>query len=130
MRQLVTLSLLQQQSASERLRGVTWSYRAEPDDVQVLSALLQTVNTDPSVDVRLAAVESLKNLGESPVVRRGLERALPKQESPLVQISLIDAIIELRDTSAVPALQSLRTSSSLDPNVQSRIAQALQSLAQ
>src|SRR5207237_2437793 len=30
MRQLVALSLLQQQSASERLRGVSWAYRAEP----------------------------------------------------------------------------------------------------
>jgi len=130
MRQLVTLSLLQQQSASERLRGVTWSYRAEPTDVQVLSALLQTVNTDPSVDVRLAAVESLKNLGESPVVRRGLERALTKQESPLVQISLVDAIVELRDSSAVPALKALRASEKLDPYVSKRIDQALQSLAQ
>jgi len=116
MRQLVTLSLLQQQSASERLRGVTWSYRAEPDDMQILSALLQTINTDPSVDVRLAAIESLKNLGQSTVVRRGLVHALPKQDSPLVQISIIDALMELQDRSAVPELRALNSSARLDPN--------------
>ena len=36
MRQLVALSLMQQQSASDRLRGVTWAYRAEPSDREVL----------------------------------------------------------------------------------------------
>ena len=128
MRQMVTLSLLQQQSASERLRGVTWSYRTEPDDMQVLSALLQTINTDPSVDVRLAAIESLKNLGQSTIVRRGLVHALPRQESPLVQISIVDALVELQDKSAVPELRALNSSAQLDPNVHTRIQQALTTL--
>ena len=72
MRQLVTLSLLQQQSATDRLRGVNWSYRAEPNDMEVLSALLETVNNDSSVNVRLAAVDALGSLGDSPLARRGL----------------------------------------------------------
>ena len=56
MRQLVTLSLLQQQSAGDRLQGVNWSYRVEQPDTAVLAALLTTVNHDPNVNVRLAAV--------------------------------------------------------------------------
>ena len=32
MRQLVALSLMQQQSASDRLRGVSWAYQVEPSD--------------------------------------------------------------------------------------------------
>src|SRR6185436_11325349 len=40
MRQLVALSLMQQQSASDRLRGVSWAYRAEPSDREVLGALV------------------------------------------------------------------------------------------
>ncbi len=58
MKQLVTLSLLQQQNASDRLRGVTWSYRVEESDSEVLSALLATINHDPSINVRLAAIKS------------------------------------------------------------------------
>jgi hypothetical protein len=125
MRQLVTLSLLQQQSASERLRGVTYSYRAEPNDVEVLGALLQTVRTDDNVDVRLAAVDALRNFGNSPVARRGLRKALLKQESPLVQISIIDALTEMRDGEAIPAMQSLSQSPDLDANVQKRIRDAM-----
>src|ERR1700753_1434634 len=60
MRQLVALSLLQQQSASERLQGVSWSTREDHLDPQVQSALLRTLRSDGSVDVRLAALGAAK----------------------------------------------------------------------
>lgn len=125
MRQLVTLSLLQQQSASERLRGVNWSYRAEPNDLEVLDALLQTVGQDSSVDVRLAAVDALRNFGDSPVARRGLLNALVKQESPLAQIAIIDALTEMRDRNAAAPLRTLLKQQSLDPSVRARAQRAL-----
>jgi len=127
MRQMVTLSLLQQQSAAERLRGVTWSYRAEPNDLEVLGALLRTVTTDSNVDVRLAGVEALRNFGDSQVARRGLINALPKQDSPLVQISIVDALAELKDRNARLALEALLAKPNLDPNVRQRITDALRS---
>ncbi|HYO83377.1 MAG TPA: HEAT repeat domain-containing protein [Bryobacteraceae bacterium] len=125
MRQLVTLSLLQQQSATERLRGVTWSYRAEPEDTQVLSALLQTVTADPSPDVRLAAVDALRNLGHNSTARRGLVQALQRQDSPLVQLAIVDALTDLKERSATPALQQLVRSGDVDENVRKRASQAL-----
>jgi hypothetical protein len=125
MRQLVTLSLLQQQSAAERLRGVSWSYRAEPDDVEVLSALLTTINQDANVDVRLAAIDALRKFADSPVAQRGIVQALPRQQSPLVQIELIDVITEFRIQSARPQLQLLAGEADLDENVRKRIEQAL-----
>lgn len=128
MRQLVTLSLLQQQSASERLRGVTWSYRAEPNDMEVLSALLRTINTDNNVDVRLAAVEALRTFGDSPIARRGLANALPKQDSPLVLISIIDALVELKINTAAAALETLGQLPNVDPQVKKRVDEALHTL--
>ena len=128
MRQMVTLSLLQQQSASERLRGVTWSYRAEPNDMEVLGALLRTVSSDSNVDVRLAAVEALRNFGDSSVARRGLQNALLKQESPLVQIAITDALAELHDKSAAPTLRRMLEMPNLDPNVRRRVNEALTAL--
>jgi hypothetical protein len=126
MRQLVTLSLLQQQSANERLRGVTYSYRAEPDDVEILSALLDTANQDPSVDVRLAAIDALRNLSANRVARRGLVQSLAKQDSPLTQIAIIDALTEMREPSATPAMQALLAEPALDTNVRKRLEGALQ----
>src|SRR5688500_11797973 len=87
MRQLVTLSLLQQQSATERLRGVNWAYQTAPSDMEVRWALLRTLSTDPNVNVRLAAMDAIGNFSGSSVARRGLVQALPKQTSPLAQIA-------------------------------------------
>lgn len=125
MRQLVALSLLQQQSASQRLEGVNWSVRVEPNDTEVLSALLRTVNTDGNVNVRLAAVDALRYFGDSPVARRGLAQALSRQQSPLVQIALIDTISELRDRQALPEIRAILNHCSTDENVRQRAQAAL-----
>ena len=128
MRQLVALSLLQQQNASDRLRGVNYAYRVEQSDPQVLSALLATINHDSNVNVRLAAVDAMRNFTDSPVGRKGLEQALGKQESPLVQISILDEIVETRDKSAASSIQFLLSKQDLNPEVRQRAEWALKQL--
>src|SRR5579863_3109811 len=128
MRQLVALSLLQQQSASDRLRGVSYAYRVEPDDSQVLSALLTTVDHDSNVDVRLAAVDAMKKFTNNPVGRNGLAHALAKQNSPLVQIAILDEIVEVHDRSSAPAIQALVSSQDVNPEVKQHAQWALRQL--
>src|SRR5438128_11544340 len=70
MKQLVTLSLLQQQSASDRLRGVEWSCRLAQPDEHVLSALLRALDSDPNVNVRLAAIDALHRFASDATVRQ------------------------------------------------------------
>jgi hypothetical protein len=125
MRQLVTLSLLQQQNATDRLRGVTWAYHVEESDTQVLSALLHTINHDPNVNVRLAAVDAMRTFADSPVARRGLVQAIGKQDSPMMQIALIDMLAELKDSEAAPALESLAGDSKTNPEVRERAEWAI-----
>lgn len=125
MRQLVALSLLQQQSASDRLRGVSWSVQLEPADNEVLGALLQTLNTDSNVNVRLAAVDALKQFTAKSPVKRGLREALLRQDSPLVQIALVDWAVESRDRGAIDVLERLRQQADLNQTVQVRVANAI-----
>jgi hypothetical protein len=120
MRQMVTLSLLQQQSAGERLRGVDYAYRVEQSDTQVLSALLHAVNHDPNVNVRLAAVDALRKFAGNPEVSHTLDQTLVKQDSPLVQIALIDLIVDVRDKGATPSLQALERSPAVNKDVKER----------
>jgi hypothetical protein len=128
MRQLVALSLMQQQNAPDRLRGVNWAYRVEQTDTEVLAALLNAVNHDPNVNVRLAAVDALRNFSSSPVGRRGLVQALAKQTSPLVQIAILDQIVEQRDKSAAPGVRFLLASQGLNADVKQRAEWALRQL--
>ncbi len=127
-RQLVAVSLLQQQSASDRLRGVTWSYRVAQPDQDVLGALLRTVKYDTSVDVRLAAVDALRRYAAEPAVRDGLIQALNGLQSPLVQIALIDLFVEARERESVPALAKLKDDTGVNEAVRGRAAWALERL--
>jgi len=107
MRQLVTLSLLNQPTAGERLRGVYMSRDMPELDDKYLAALVTTLNSDPSVSVRLAALDVLHRFSDSLDVRTDLVASLPSQTSPLVQISLIDTLVRLREKRAVDAFKTI-----------------------
>ncbi len=128
MRQLVVLSMLQQQSAAERLQGVSYSTKVAHSDPQILAELLHTLRYDPSVDVRLAALDALSRHGNQPQVRSGLLDALQPQQSPLVQIALIDLLVELHDAGARGQLQRFQQDLHVDPSVRERAAWALSKL--
>src|SRR5581483_9573568 len=81
LRQLVALSMLQEQSPSQRLQGVTYSLQMAQPDSQVEQALLDRVNHDPNVNVRLSAVDELARYATRPDVRHALADSLELQES-------------------------------------------------
>jgi len=124
MRQLVVLSLLQQQSASERLQGVSYSAQAQSDP-KVLEALLHTLRYDTSDGVRLAALDALARHGSQPMVRSGLLDALQPQQSPLVQVALIDQLVAWRDKGAVPQIRKVQQNPELNPVVRKRAEWAI-----
>lgn len=128
LRQLVALSLLQEQSPSSRLRGVTYSYQVSQPDSQVQQALLYAVNHDSNVNVRLSAVDALAKFASNPEVRRALVDSLPVQDSPLVQISIVDLLVQLNDTGAIPALQKLAADPQTDEAVRQRATSAAEKL--
>ena len=112
---LVTLSLLKQDSASERLRGVSFGRAAGSSDDRVLQALLDTLRHDPDVNVRLATVDALAPALGQPAVRGQLVQEVGAQRSPMVQIALIDMLLardragtqrQLLDLTAGPALDA------------------------
>ncbi|MBI3406662.1 MAG: zf-HC2 domain-containing protein [Acidobacteria bacterium] len=128
MRQLVVLSMMQQQSASERLQGIAWSAQQGQTDPKVLEALVRALRFDSSVDVRLAALTALTPHGKQPIVKTGLIEALQPQQSPLVQVALIDLMVEQRDRSAVRQLQNFQQNPQLNPAVRKRAEWALAKL--
>ena len=129
MRQTLAASLIDQDSASERLQGVNMSYTlVEPDD-KLLDKLLSTLNSDPSVNIRLAAVEALYLFHDHPKVKQGLIDSLSKQSSPMVQAALIDLMVSIRERKAVDALKSLLEQEGVDPEIKDRAEQGIQRLS-
>ena len=128
MRQLVALSLMQQQSASERLRGVSWAYQAEPSDREVLEALVSAVNHDTNVNVRLAAVDALRRFSASPETRRAVVEALPSEKTPLVQVALIDLLVDFQERDAAGVLRTLAANQEANDGVRQQAQWALEKL--
>jgi hypothetical protein len=120
MHQTIAMSMLKQPSASDRLMGVSWSARLVRPDEKLLEMLLDTLNHDPNVNVRLAAIDALYLFYDNPRVKEGLVDSLAGQASPLVQLSLINLLVEIRERRAAEALERLIQSKKLNPKVKQR----------
>ena len=129
MHQMLAVSLIDQQSPSERIRGVNLSYGIEKPDPQILTRLLRTLNSDPNVNVRLAAVDALYIFRDNKMVREGLVESLSQQGSPLVQVALIDLMVDIRERQAIDALKELIQNEELTPEVKQRAEQSIQQLS-
>jgi len=127
-RQMVALSMLQQQSASQRLEGVSWTTRLPEPDPKVMGALMHTVRFDNSVDVRLAALDALSRYADRPEVRRDLVDVLQTTQSPMVQVALIDLLVDLHDKSAVPQFRKFQQDPNVNPTVKKRVDWGIQQL--
>jgi hypothetical protein len=128
LRQLVALSMLQQQSPSARLRGVSYSEAIAQPDQQVEQALLYAVNHDSNVNVRLSAVDALQKFAGSPGVIAAMVQAIPVQDSPLVQIALIDMLVQVNAKTEAPALVKLSMDGQVDDVVRQRAGWAVEKL--
>lgn len=123
--QEVALSMLQQTSASARLQGVSVGAQMARQDPQVLAALLETLATDPSPNVRLAAVDALAGRAGEPAMQLRLGEALRREESPLVQIALADALLSADGAHARQIVAPLATQTGVRKEVQQYVRQRL-----
>ena len=127
-RQKLILTLLEQPSANQRLQGVGEANKIVAVDEIVIKALLKTLNNDANVNVRLAAVESLTNYVENPLVRQGLVQAIQNQESPIIQITLENLIFYLQDKASIDPFNQLLKNQELDTTVKKKIKNSIESI--
>jgi hypothetical protein len=128
LRETVALSLIDRQSPASRLQAVSWGSQVEHPDGDLLSALISTLEHDPNTNVRLAALDALEKFSAEAPVRQGMVNALAHQDSPLVQIALIDALVHMREKTAAGEFRKLSTEADANAAVRQRARWALQTL--
>lgn len=106
-KQIMQAMLQNQSSASQRLQGVTVAMQLSGADDDVVNALVRAMNQDPSSNVRLAALDALANFSQEPDVRKALIASLSTQTDPLVQISLIQLLVRLKEKSVLKDLERM-----------------------
>ncbi|MBD2753626.1 HEAT repeat domain-containing protein [Spirosoma validum] len=94
-------------SASERIQAVNQSSELTQADQEITQLLLNTLNFDANVNVRLAACQALTRFENEPGVRDGLIQSLKIQTDPNVQITLIDVLVTIKEKRAVAEMQRL-----------------------
>lgn len=129
MRQMMMLSLLENPSATERLRAVGFTKDIPDADSHVIDALLMTLNNDSNVNVRLVTLEALADLAHDARVREGLVQSLNRQESPLVQVALADVMVKLQEKRSLKPLRQLLRQPGTNDLVKSKLAQTIKDLS-
>ncbi len=128
MKELAVLSLLELPSSSKRLQAINIIDGDSEIQQKVVAALLNTLNNDPNVNVRLTALDALARFNSIPEVRAGLIESIYYQNSPLVQISIADIMLGLQEKRAVMPLKSLLEDKHLPHPVRERITTAVDEL--
>jgi hypothetical protein len=128
LRHMVTLSLMQQQSATDRLKGVSWTGQIDAPRNDIVQALLDALANDPNVNVRLASLDALERFADRDVVRRAAVDAVQTQMSPLVQIALIDFIVKTGERNSLDVLKKIADDPQVHEAVRARATWGVQML--
>ena len=106
-RQVLRFDPVRHHSASERIKAVNQSHQLPQADREITQTLINTMNFDDNVNVRLAACQSLLRFQREPGVREALIQSLQIQTDPNVQIALIDILVTIKEKRAVEEMQRL-----------------------
>ena len=128
MGQAFVASLIQQQSTNERLHAVLTKIDQKNPDQKDLAALVGALALDPSVNVRLSALDALYPHAERELVRNGVLASLPREQNPLVQVAMIDFLVAARESNATPELQKLANNQAIDTAVRDAAKRGLAQL--
>ncbi len=107
MKEMLMFTMLNGESASQRIKAVNYSSEIPYPNQKVISALVSTLNSDKNVNVRLAAAYSLEKFWDNAAVRDSLVASLEKQNEPIIQIVLMNILTEKKETKAIQPMQQI-----------------------
>ena len=104
---MVINSLQEKSSASQRIAGVNASFELREADDEIISVLIKTMNNDDNTNVRLAAIEALYQFSSDEKVKNAFIAALVEQKEPVIQLTLINILVNLKENRAMDNMQKL-----------------------
>lgn len=126
LKEMMMLSLLEKESATDRLRAVSLTDEMEQASTTVTEALIKTLNNDENVNVRLAALDALKPYVADSAVRMALVKSISRQESPLVQVAMAELMAAIQERKSLKEFEKMLKSETTPAEVKKRIKENLQ----
>lgn len=106
-KQVMFTGLKDMESAATRINAASQALNLKNAGNDVIDALVETLNTDPSANVRLAALDGLAHFYQESYVRKKLITSLKKQQDPLVQIAMINLLTRMKESSILTELEKM-----------------------
>jgi len=106
-KQVMFASLHDMESPASRITATTAAEKLPNRGNDVVDALVQTLNSDPNSNVRLAALDGLARFYQESYVRLKLVDALKKQRDPVVQIAMINLLVRMRASGILEQLDKM-----------------------
>lgn len=128
LKEMMMLSLIEKESASERLKAVSLTSDMDKASQKVTIALFKTLNNDDNVNVRLAALDALRTYARDGKVREELIRSIAHQDSPLVQVALAELMAALQEKKSVKELEKILKSENTPEEVKNKIKESIEVL--
>lgn len=125
LKEMMMLSLLEKESATERLRAVSLTNEMSSASKNVTEALIKTLNNDENVNVRLAALDALKPYVGDTSVRVALVKSIGQQVSPLVQVALAELMAAIQEKKSVKEFEQILKGERTPEEVKQRIKENL-----
>jgi HEAT repeat protein len=100
-------TMLKEESSSDRIQAVTYAGDLDQADENVINVLVETLNNDKNVSVRMAAAYALSKFANKKEVTDFLVKSLSMQTEPILQVTLINILAERKEKSAVGTVQKI-----------------------
>jgi hypothetical protein len=115
--ELLILGLLQNTSTADRLKGLDIVGGLNKPNSLVMNELLKILKTDESLNVRLSAIETLEKFKSEPQIKQSFIAQLSETTEPFEQMSLIEALVQMRAKESLPVITKLEKDQTTDPSV-------------
>jgi hypothetical protein len=106
-KELMMLTMLKEESPSQRIQAVNYTDDIKAPDGKILDALTQTLNHDKNINVRLAAAYSLSRYADRQSVRDSMVASLSRQTEPIIQVVLMNILVERKETNAIQPIRKI-----------------------
>lgn len=110
LRKTAMFTMLKDVSPSNRLQAVDYANSIDFPDENIVNAIVKTLNNDKNVNVRMAAAYALTKFTGVQSVRDSLVKSLSIQTDPIMQVTLINILVELREKNALKPIEQIISS--------------------
>lgn len=121
----ITHTMTSDVSAARRILAVNSAPLSGSFHKEIIDALVKTLNEDNNANVRLAALEALNRFRQEPAVRKALVGSLSVQKDPVVQITLIQVLVDMKEKDALKSMHGIAESQDVIPAVRDEAHRAI-----